>query len=314
MNKNALPLAPQPIKRSRREEAMAHYEQLWKHNPEMFNPERNARERERIERSWNFLHQHIVLKDLMAVDLGSGKGLFSRRIASQGGRIEAVDISSVALNNLSDTTIPCHQDYLPSSRLADDTYDLVIALDLLAELPPSEHRLFFSELHRIAKKKGWLLFSTPIDFTTEHPLEKLLDLVQTDWEMVDSKYSYNSIFLNFCDFLGAPKRWVRGWKETDFYREEKEKRRGLARWWWELNSHLPLAGFWWCIAHIFSPFLNWIKQSRKTLLFLEKITKNFFHLRGISHIILLAKPRTILPSIEEEEIPRYRKTKRQVWE
>ncbi|MCB1112467.1 MAG: class I SAM-dependent methyltransferase [Chlamydiales bacterium] len=59
---------------------------------------------------------------------------------------------------------------------------------------------------------------------------------------------------------------------------------------------------------------SWLDQSKKVLLFLEKITRLFWSETGMSHAIFIAKRKPLIPDTPIEFQPTERKHKKQVWE
>ncbi|MFV0340799.1 MAG: class I SAM-dependent methyltransferase, partial [Parachlamydiaceae bacterium] len=155
------------MRMSRREETQVTYEQLWDKDPEQFHLNRSARSRSCAQAAWELIKK---LPIQTACDLGSGCGYFTKRLHDQGITVEAVDIAKPALALLSE--LPERQKiqaYVPYTPLPDHHYDLVIAYDLIASIPDSEQRLFFSELSRLAKDNGTILVSTNLDINSENP-------------------------------------------------------------------------------------------------------------------------------------------------
>lgn len=173
------PVVARPKMRlSRREEAEIRYEELWKKNPEQFQLSRSARSRFCSTAAWNLI-KNLDLKT--ACILGSGCGYFANLLHKKGVHVDAVDVAKSALNQYD--FLPPEQKiqaYVPYTPLRDGHYDLVIAYDLVASLPESEHRLFFSELSRLAKNKGTILVSTNLDIYSEDALGRFLRFAQTE--------------------------------------------------------------------------------------------------------------------------------------
>lgn len=205
------PISARPKMRlSRREEAQFKYEQLWTKSPEQFPLNRSARSRFCAHAAWD------LIKDLpakTACDLGSGCGYFSRLLKANGILVDAVDIAKPALEQL--TELPEKhkiQAYVPYTPLPENHYDLVIAYDLIASLPESEQRLFFSELARLAKTDATILISTNLDIDTENPLGRFLQLAQTELILEKIQLSHHSYQIRLLNYLkGFPplKNFVR---------------------------------------------------------------------------------------------------------
>lgn len=182
--------------RTRREENQAKFDRLWNLDPEQFNPLRNCIERERIERTWNLLSNYIHLDGKQIVDLGSGSGVFSSRLSDAGARVDAVDVSKLALSQLPESVNGIH-DCMPSTKLSDDAYDIVASLDLIAHLPIRDHRLYMAELSRLVKRDGLVICSTPLDFRTDGAVELFLQLAETEFEIERIVISYHALYHRF---------------------------------------------------------------------------------------------------------------------
>jgi 2-polyprenyl-3-methyl-5-hydroxy-6-metoxy-1,4-benzoquinol methylase len=125
-------------------EIQAKFERLWLTDSEHFNPLRNCMEMERLERTWQLLTKHAVLRDQTAVDLGCA-GVFSRRLRDAGANVEAFDIAENALKKFReiDTEKIClKQNSMPITHLPDHRYQVVICTDLIAELSQEDYCLF----------------------------------------------------------------------------------------------------------------------------------------------------------------------------
>lgn len=236
------------------QEAMAKMERAWLINPEKFNPMRNVMEKERIKRTEFMIEHHVKsISGSQCIDLGCGFGYISRFLRDKGAIVTAIDIASNALKNLASfdmQQISISQAALPflqSKQFQDSSYDLVIATDVIAEMPLSEHRLCMSEFSRLIKKDGIVICSTPLDIDSENALERFIALFKTEFNIVDQRLSYHRLFIKFCRIFN----WIK-------------------------------------------PLKNWLKQSRRTLLILEKVCKFLWPESGVSHVILVGKRRSLL--------------------
>lgn len=310
---NATPNTSTP--RSRGKELQAYFERQWLLDPNQFNPNRNCKERERIERSWHLLCENIDLNNTKAADIGCGAGLFSRRLRDAGADVDAVDIAENALKQLEkkDTShIRPICDAMPHTSLLDNTYDLVVCTELIAELPNNDHRLFFSELNRIIKADGWVLCSTGIDIDSEGVLQQLYDMASSEFEIHKDVYSYHSLHIRLNHILEAPSKIVEASRDAKYRQDLLREHKGLPRLWFRLNSLRPLAWLWQPIWWVTKPLLGLLKQNRMLLLFLEKISR-FCGPENPSHVIFLARRRP-LPSFDATVVPEERPGKKQIWE
>lgn len=265
----------------------AHYERYWLLKKKS---EKSALEKERLERSRNLLLKFTEPLHKKACDLGCGDGHFAKILVEKGACIDAVDISKNALNLFSPIeNIRKVNDRVPKTKLEDEAYDIVAALDLIAELPRNEHRLFFMELSRLVTKDGWILASTPLDFGSENALDLFLNLAKTELDLKGIHLSYHRFFIHLMDFLKAPSRFHRGSIDHGYRKRSLENRTKLARWWFSLNSKKTPGALWGFFAPVSNGLLRWTKKSPKTLLFLEKAAKTLSRQHALSHVIVIGK-------------------------
>ena len=198
-------------------ELQAKFERLWLTDPERFNPLRNCIERERLERTWELLTEYLDLANKQAVDLGCAAGVFSRRLRDHGALVEAVDIAENALKFFEKSGsggIKLKRDAMPDTSLPDHQYDVIICTELIAELPKEEHRLFFAELSRLIKSDGHLICSSAIDIDSEGGVDKLIELAQTEFDILEERASYHSLYIRLKRFFEAPSQFIEGWRNT----------------------------------------------------------------------------------------------------
>jgi 2-polyprenyl-3-methyl-5-hydroxy-6-metoxy-1,4-benzoquinol methylase len=192
----------------RTKEMQAKFERLWLLHPEQFDP----LERERLERTWQLLTDHTSLKDKQIVDLGCGRGIFSRRMRDAGAKVKAVDIAENALKAFQkedkEYIIYLQQDAMPNTSLPDQSYDVVICTELIAHLYPDDYRLFFAELARIVRTDGYLVCSSAIDIHSDGGRERLAALTQTEFDLVGEVVSYHALYLHLKWFFQAPARFI----------------------------------------------------------------------------------------------------------
>jgi len=306
-----------PSRHLHKKQLEAKFERLWLINPEQFNPLRNCLQKERVDRSFNLLSKHVDLKNKNIVDIGCAAGVFSRLLRDQGAQVDAIDIATNALKNFAEfdqTHIHIQQATMPETQLSDDAYDVVVCLDLIAELPAHEHRLFFAELARIINTQGFLLCSSSIDIQSEDALERLLYLAQTEFEIVEVKQSYHALFIHLKNFIKIPMGYVEAWRDKKIREKELQQRKGFSYFWFYLNTSPFVIWFWSLLSFCAKPFLHWMKNSRRLLLSLEKICQFLSDEKGISHLIFLAKRKPLQEEVAVEKQPIEKPKKREIWE
>lgn len=274
---------------SRQQEQRAKFERLWLQNPEQFNPMRSCMHIERLERSWTLLLSHGDIHSKRIADIGCGEGTFSRRLKEAGATVEAVDIAENALRCFRQAGadgITLIRDGMPDTSLSSHQFDIVVSTDLIAYLSKDDHRLFFAELSRLLKPEGVLLCSTPIDIYSEGGMERLLELAQTEFDILQLFPSYYALYLRLKGVFDFPTT--------------------------RLNNGKMGKPLWKCLQFLFSPFVSLLKKNRRLMLGLEKICRFCSDQSGISHVIFLAKRRE-LKKVNPEDIPVEPLKKREVW-
>jgi len=188
---------PLPLvkKWTRRESAQHHYENLWKTDPTRFRTDRHARELLRVERTLTFTLSHLTQGSTL-LDLGTGDGRIAMALHQQGFSIEVADISPTALKHLP-SSIPCHHEFIPHTKLFDKSFDAVLALELVAELPLPDQRLLQSEIARLLKPNGLTIGSTSIDIHSEDALSRYFSLIDTEFTVLDIACSHHAYSIRF---------------------------------------------------------------------------------------------------------------------
>lgn len=290
------------------------YEKRWKQDPEQFNPLRNCRERLRIKRTQALLLQQSSWQGKKVIDLGCGTGFFTEWLISLGAEVEALDIASTPFQSPTFKKIRTHQQPFPYTTLSDNSYDLIFCTELIAQLPPREHRLFFAELARLVKPDGLVLCSTPLDVNSEDPLPSLMRLIETEFTLENYILSHHKYQIKLKNLFDIPTNFFIAAKDKCYREEQLCSRKGISRWVYKINSSFFLASFWNFIGKILYPIRYLLKENESLLLFLEKICREISDEKGISHIIWIAKRKPLFEPVTEEEQPIERKHKKQVWE
>ena len=260
----------------------------------------------------------LELKGKRAVDLGCGYGLLTLKMRDAGAQVDAVDVASNAFKPLlskSDlTNINILQDWVPRTRLADGTYDLVLSTDLIAELSPNQFRLYFSELARLTKTEGVAICSTPVDINAEDALERFQALAETEFLIKGWIFSYHRLYIRLNDFLAAPEQFTQTRKSREYWEKLLQKRTGLNRFWFKINSCLPLALLWQPIAFLLKPVNRWVKNSDRLLLRLEKFSRFLYAEGGISHALFVGIHKPLIVEPEPQPLQDQRRERVRKWE
>jgi 2-polyprenyl-3-methyl-5-hydroxy-6-metoxy-1,4-benzoquinol methylase len=304
----------------RAETARAHFERLWLQTPEIFDPNRSAIERMRLERSWNTITP-LFNGDMRAADLGFGWGGLTRRLQAATVQVDALDVASQALQHFeregSLAGVRLIREALPQTSLQDGHYDLVLCCDVIAELQPNDQRLLISELYRLVKPDGYVIFTTPLDIDSDGALEQLAALVETELMPEHWVLSHHCTYLKLLRLLHVPENYLKGRRDPAYRSRQLAKRGKLGAYWFKLNCSQPLTAFWWCLNQVFSPAAHWLEQSSTVLQLLEKFCRTFKPQDGVSHAILVAKRKNLQETAEIAESTMSRSTQRlreRVWE
>lgn len=281
-----------------REQTQARFEREWHVNPMQFNPNRNVKEQERIKRTLSFLNKHLSMDGIAVADLGCGMGTLTRAIRDQGAFVDAVDVAKQPLNLLqNEDKIKTFRSCVPNTLLEDSSYDLVVCTELIGDISVREHRLFFNELARLAKRDGKILFSTAVDIYSDDALPTLFGLMQTELEILDFQPSYHSRFIRLKNLFAMPKRFALSSESEEKRKEELSRRHSISALWFKWNSTPILGKFWkWC-EPIFSKIEKRIGQSTFLLNALEKISHSE---PSISHLIVFARRKPLISDAGDE--------------
>lgn len=315
--KNNLEISDELPKVSKRQAAQIKFDQLWLDNPKQFDPQRNCIERKRLEQTFNLIKRHTTFEEKRALDLGCASGVFSKKMAEAGAIVDAVDIAETALSDLRNQPHPnirAIQDYIPKTLLEDDSYDLVVSTNVIAYLPKMERRLYFAELARLVKPGGYVVCSTDLDVNTEGALEAFVELVETEFIAVEWTLSYHAFLIGIKSILKIPARFAKGSQDPAYRLAQLNKRSGLSRFWYRINSSKPAGVFWYLASLAASPILRFFNQNNKAMDLLEKMCRFFKSESGISNAILIAKRRPLITPSKEELMAIEPKHKKQVWE
>lgn len=302
---------------SYKEELQAQLERQWLKNPAQFDPNRNVMEKERLTRTWELITAHLTISNIQAVDLGCANGVFSRKLKEAGAKVDALDIASNALKAFEkqgSDGITLKKGYVPHTLLEDDHYDLVCGMDLIAHLHRNEHRLFFAELARLVKPKGWVVSSTPLDIHTDGALNIFASLASTEFDLVEWTLSYHGWFIRLRAFFSRPEYYLKGADDPENRLAEMKKRKGLRQKWYQLNTSPLMRPFWKGLDWLLTPITMLFRTNRSLLLGLEKMAKFFSPDKNLSHATFIGQRKALIPPEPPEEIPVDRRGKKQIWD
>lgn len=314
-NKQPQPLIPS--RGTRRQEVEATMERMWLNDPEQFNPARDAVQRKRVLETIQAVKSNAIIKGKRCADLGCGSGTITRMLRDAGAKVDAVDIANNALNFLKANdmhNITAIQDCLPSTRLDDNAYDIVVCTEMIGYLQPKEYRMLFAELARLVNKEGLAVCSSSLELNSENALERFATLAETEFEIEEWVLRYDLLWLKLCRFFESPAMFIKAGKNKNDRNKELEKRKSLSRICFKINSTFPLTLFWQVINIVAGPLAKILKQSDRLVNTLASITKFIWDESGISHALFVGKRRPMTFPLPANEIPVEMKHKREVWD
>ncbi len=106
-----------------------------------------------------FIQHFGLTKDSTVLDVGSGKGfmLYDLTLAVPGIKVRGIDISTYAIENTIESIKPFVQvgdaKKLP---FADKSFDVVISINTIHNLPPEDCKQSLREIQRVAKKGSFV--------------------------------------------------------------------------------------------------------------------------------------------------------------
>ncbi|RLD36332.1 MAG: hypothetical protein DRI74_09255 [Bacteroidetes bacterium] len=135
------------------------------------------------------------------LDIGCGMGDFTKIIFNynETNKITAVDISQNALINFIPTSkskVKLVRAALPNLDFPENTFDGIVALEVVCYLSDIERELSFKNMHRILKPGGWILFSSVVEKkrTRYFTVEDAITLFQRYFDTEFIGFHYSAIF------------------------------------------------------------------------------------------------------------------------
>jgi 2-polyprenyl-3-methyl-5-hydroxy-6-metoxy-1,4-benzoquinol methylase len=154
-----------------------------------------------------YIHSLEYAKDKKVVDIACGVGWGAFLLSKTAKEVIGVDLSEIAINtsrkyyNAQNITYVC--DYLHQVGINDSDIDLITSFETIEHI--EEPKLLIKEFHRILKKDGFLLLSTPNGVTfknsstdkpfnpfhvEEYDKESLIALFDNNWEIIEYRGQY----------------------------------------------------------------------------------------------------------------------------
>jgi SAM-dependent methyltransferase len=101
----------------------------------------------------------------VVLNIGVGSGHLERQAFARGWRPHALDPDGEALAKLAAAGVVAHAGYVEAMPLGSDTFDFVVASEVLEHLSDEQRGAGLKEIARILKPGGWLLGTVPYDET-----------------------------------------------------------------------------------------------------------------------------------------------------
>lgn len=129
------------------------------------------------------------------LDIGCGLGEFTEKLWQENpdNQVIGIDIVEDAIRNAKKEkpNIVFKLGALPELEFADETLDLVIALEVVYYLSKEDRLKAFEDIYRILKRNGHLLFSTVLDNGERYFSEKeARERISEYFQIVDAQYAY----------------------------------------------------------------------------------------------------------------------------
>ena len=280
-------------------ETVARYERIWLRDPKRFDPRGKALDEIRLKRTWDILHSLCDYSNKTALDLGCGAGTLAHQLSTAGATVTAVDVAKNALGMIEDHAITVKQDCLPQTSLPDNLYDLVVAAEIIGELDSRDHRLLFSELARLVKRDGYVLFSTDFDMGSSDHLPCLLSLIETEFTVVAERCSYHRLSLAIQRHLDRPAYYWKVSRDRSYRQEIFAQASRLQQLWLKLQTSFVIAPLWGLLAAAISPLRSFVVRSHRLARLLEKATHFVYGEQGAANVILLLRKRELFKGKEE---------------
>jgi len=115
--------------------------------------------------SLDIINNHLLLKkDFTLMDIGGGTGYITRHLSDKIKQAIVLDPSHKMLSKMNNGCISQIQGTGQNIPFKQDTFDVVLMINLLHHITPAEQRIVIEDVFRVLKKEGMLFI---IDAT--HP-------------------------------------------------------------------------------------------------------------------------------------------------
>ncbi len=266
------------------------WERYWLHDRPAISPLENMR----LKRVKLLLFQSNKLKtDHSILDIGCGAAAISKELHQNGFNVTLLDISHNRLKQADISHIPSIQEPFPYLKVRDYAFDGIFFIDLIAEMGEGLYRYAFSELARISKKNGWILCSTPLEIGSYDAALRFLELVQTEYKVVQYIISYHRFFHFLFSLISLPDYYSKARNDPEFFQDELSfKPRGKRALFYFFAKIIP-SFLWRCLRFLFSPIKK-IFYFNAIIRALETFSRFLWGEEGATHIIVLGEKKDLL--------------------
>ncbi|WP_371803588.1 class I SAM-dependent methyltransferase [Candidatus Lokiarchaeum ossiferum] len=150
------------------------------------------------------------------LDVGCGDGVLSYFLYKENAFVSGIDSSELSINFAKLKTKNCNINFYHGSSndlpFINEEFDIVVSSDVIEHV--FDYNKFLSEIHRVVKKQGLVVISTPIRIT-EAPLDKMhfIEWFQNEYKELITKHFPKSIF-----FESHPLFWSEFYLRSTLFR------------------------------------------------------------------------------------------------
>lgn len=171
-----------------------YFEQLYKGTSEPWGLDKRASQLVRYEQYLNLLEPYFNHKQKV-LDIGCGKGYFTKTFANRVANVTCIDISEEAIRQgIPAKNIHYQVGSLPVLDFEDAVFDLALPLEVIYYLSTEEQKRALSEIDRILNKNGHVLFSVNIGPKPYFRVAEFTQLVETHFDILVAQPVYGRLY------------------------------------------------------------------------------------------------------------------------
>jgi SAM-dependent methyltransferase len=135
-------------------------DKIWSHFQNA-DPDSFAAAKPRLEYLARVIAAKVTAPKRKVLNIGVGSGHFEQVALAQGWEVHSLDPDATAIARLTDAGVQGHVGYIERMDLADDTFDAVVASEVLEHLTDEQRAAGAAEIARVLKPGGWFLGTVP---------------------------------------------------------------------------------------------------------------------------------------------------------